>query len=69
MSYYTDKINKSSVLIYGSNDYLTNDIIKKLITCGVMTIYLYNNIKNKDVNIIKCDNYKQNQNIMIIINH
>jgi hypothetical protein len=25
---YIDKINKSSVLIYGSNDYLTNDIIK-----------------------------------------
>ena len=66
MSYYIDK---SSILIYGSNDYLTNDITRKLITCGVSTIYLYNYYYiNKDVNIIKCDDYKQNQNIMIIIN-
>ena len=40
---YIDKINKSSVLIYGSNDYLTNDIIRNLILCGINTIYLYNN--------------------------
>lgn len=72
---YIDKINKSSVLIYGSNDYLTNDIIRNLILCGINTIYLYNNkifdIKNelnKNVNIIDCDNYKQNQYIMCIIN-
>jgi ribosomal protein L7Ae-like RNA K-turn-binding protein len=72
MSYYIDKINKSSVLIYGINDNLTDDITKKLILGGVSTIYLYNNNYinkyNKSVNLIECNDYKQNQQIMIIIN-